>query len=114
MADARAWAGWIRGVRADIAARMEEGHIKPDLTAPEPLHDALLQLLGAIDDLPADRDTADLHLPDDAPLQELLDHLVTLQRWFDQLVDWGMVSHPRSEPARRFQHHLATADTGRA
>lgn len=111
VAEALAWATWIRGVRADIAARMEEGHIKPDLTAPEPVHEALLQLLEAIDALPADQETADLHLSDDARLQELLDHLATLQRWFDQLVEWGMVTHRRSEPALRFQRQLAARVT---
>lgn len=112
VADARAWAGWIRGVRADIAARMEEGHIKPDLTAPEPVHETLVQLLQAIDGLPADQRRADLCFPADARLQDLLDHLAKLQRWFDQLVDWGMVSHRRSEPAMRFQRHLATRSEG--
>lgn len=112
VADARAWAEWIRGVRADIAARMEEGHINPDLTAPEPVHETLLELLEAIDALPAHQQAAELHLSDDARLQGLLDHLGKLQRWFDQLVDWGMVSHRRSEPAMRFHRHLVTRSGG--
>lgn len=112
VADARAWAGWIRGVRADIAERMEEGHINPELAAPEPVHEALLQLLEAIDRLPADEEAAELQLVDDAHVQALLDHLGRLQRWFDQLVDWGMVRHRRSEPALRFQRHLSMRHTG--
>ncbi|HVM14880.1 MAG TPA: hypothetical protein VM287_11205 [Egibacteraceae bacterium] len=113
VADARSWAAWIRGVRADIAARMDEGHINPDLAAPEAVHTALLWLLAAIDDLPYDRETADLRLPDDVQLQGLLDHLARLQRWFDQLADWAMVSHRRSEPVIRFQRALAAFPTSR-
>lgn len=113
VADARSWAAWIRSVRADIAQRMDEGHINPDLAAPEAVHSALLQVLAAIDHLPHDRETADLLLPEDVQLQELLDHLARLQRWFDQLADWAMVTHRRSEPAIRFQRTLAAFHTPR-
>lgn len=111
VADAHAWAAWIRGVRADIAQGMGEGHINPSLAAPEPVHETLLEVLAAIDRLP-DGGTAELTLPGSDRLHDLLEHLAGLQRWFDQLVDWGLSEHRRPEAALRFQRQLAALRTG--
>ncbi|HVM00899.1 MAG TPA: hypothetical protein VM324_16535 [Egibacteraceae bacterium] len=112
VADARAWAAWIRGVRADIAEGMRDGHINPALGAPEHVHRTLLDVLATIDGLPHDRDVAEAELPDAERLHALTGHLAGRQRWFDQLVEWGLSRHARPQAAIRFQKQLGSVRTG--
>lgn len=104
--EARAWAGWIRQLRAQIAKRKDAGDIDPALAAPQPVYEALLELLAAVDALPDDTDEAELVLPDRDRLGVFVEHLARLRPVFARWVEHWLLDVEPPEAARRFEQQL--------
>lgn len=104
VADARAFAAWIRDLRIDIAAAMEAGKLPWHLGAPESIHRTLLALLATIDSLPGDRDVAPLPLPHPQRLLPFAIYMPSVVAWTDRLVERGVLSTVRPPGADRFWH----------
>ncbi|MDP8969810.1 MAG: hypothetical protein M3N52_04815 [Actinomycetota bacterium] len=101
-ADARAWANYIRTLRAEIAQRKAAGRLPPELGAPEPVYRTLLDVLAAIDALPSAQPTADLALPAGRPLQVWAFYTSAAHTWADDLVADGVLTIRRPAAAERF------------
>lgn len=106
VADARAWAGWIRALRAEIADQKDAGDINPHLAAPEHVHQTLLTLLAAIDELPRDADQADLALPQREHLDPFVDQLQRVHSLVDRWVELGLLAARPPPEVQRFEQQL--------
>jgi len=109
VADARAWAGHLRAVRAAIGQAKDDGRLPPQLAAPENVHRTLLDLMGTIDALPHDAADigatdarADLRVP---PVERLVPFAIYVQAamdWVERLHAHGVIEAVRPPGARRF------------
>lgn len=106
VADARAWAGYVRALRADIAARKGAGALPDTSRAPDSVRRTLHLLLAAIDDLPGHHAAALLDLPERTALEEFVFHHAMVQQWADRLVRQGVLTTRRSLGAARFWRQL--------
>lgn len=106
VADARAWAGWVRALRAEIADQKAAGDLNPDLAAPEHVHQTLLELLAAIDALPRDAEHADLPLPERERLDPFVDQLQLVHSLVDRWVALGMLAARSPPEVQRFEQQL--------
>lgn len=106
VADARAWAGWIRALRAEIADQKDAGELNPDLAAPEHVYQTLLELLAAIDELPRDAEQADLALPQRQRLAELVDQQRLVHSLVDRWVALGLLAARPPPEVERFEQQL--------
>lgn len=106
VADARAWARYVRALRAGIAARKQQGEMPEGMRAPEVLHRTLVTLLARIDQLPGGDPTALLTLPHRDELEEFAYHHSMVQRWADTLVREGTLDAWRPLSASRFWRQL--------
>lgn len=104
--DARAWARYMRLLRADIATAKDRGALPETTRAPDSLQRTLQPLLAAIDELPRDTETARLELPERTGLEEFVFHHGLVQDWADRLVRHGVLTTRRSLGAARFWKHL--------
>lgn len=100
--DARAWASYVRALRAEIAEQKAAGNLPPDLRAPEPVHRTLLAILDAIDHLPSAAAATDLDLPAQRPLQVFACYMSVIHTWADGLVRNGVLTTTRPAAADRF------------
>ncbi|HEY8340270.1 MAG TPA: hypothetical protein VIK95_10395 [Egibacteraceae bacterium] len=101
VADARAWASYVRALRAEINQRKEAGELPDTLAAPELMHRLLVEVLTAIDELPPRR-TATLRLPGGRALLVFAWYQSSVQEWADKRVAEGLLTTTRSEAADRF------------
>lgn len=106
VADARAWARYVRALRVEIAARKQQGEISEGMRAPEAIHRTLATLLARIDLLPDEHPTVLLALPDRDELEEFASHHSMVQRWADTLVREGTLDAWRPLSASRFWRRL--------
>jgi diguanylate cyclase (GGDEF)-like protein len=111
VADGRAWAEYMRTLRAEIAESKQSGRLPAGLRAPAGVHRTLEQLLTAIEELPAGPSTADLPLPDRTALQEFVFHQTAVHHWADSLAAQGVLRSRRPPSADRFWTRLALAST---
>lgn len=105
-AECRAWAAYVRALRAEIAATKDAGVLPAGTRAPESVQRTLQLLLTAIDEVPADRTVVDLPLPGLTALQEFFYHHNAVQHWADALVSDGILDVEPSRLARRFWNRL--------
>lgn len=109
VADARTWAVWLRALRAEIADQKDAGDLNPDLAAPEPVHQTLLELLAAIDALPRDAEHADLALPPRQRLAALVDQQQLVHSLVDHWVEVGLLAARPPPEVLRFEQQLIRA-----
>jgi hypothetical protein len=99
--DARAWATFIRALRADIARAKRAGDLDPELGAPEALHGTLLEVLAAIDALPGEG-SAELRLSPVARLRVFFHYALAVHDWAERLHADGVLRVARDPVADRF------------
>lgn len=102
VADARAWATYVRSLRAEIAERKQDGELPADLAAPGSIYRTLLVVFEAIDALPEDAEYADLELSEGRNLAVFGHYLNALMSWIDFRVEAGLLRTVRPPEADRF------------
>lgn len=112
--DARAWAGYMNALRADIAERKDLGELPSGTRAPATLHRTLEQLLAAIEALPREAAKADLALPERSELEVFIFHQSAVQPWADALARDGTLRTHRPAAADWFWAQLQAAITSPA
>lgn len=105
-AEAKAWAGYMRQLRLEIAERKLTGAIAGHTRAPENIHRTLQRVLAAIDRLDEDAQTAALVLPARRDVEEFVFHQTAVQHWTDALAARGDLSTHRPAGADRFWARL--------
>jgi diguanylate cyclase (GGDEF)-like protein/PAS domain S-box-containing protein len=100
--DARAWAAYMRALRAEVAEQKRVGALPAATRSPASAHRTLEQLLTAIEELPHEPALAELTAPDGPALQEFLFHQTAVHHWADALADDGIVTVRRRPAADRF------------
>ena len=102
-------------LRAEIARRKDEGELPETSRAPASVLRTLEFLLAAIDQLPSQREDAELPLPERVQLEEIVFHQSLVHEWVDALVDQGVLTTRRGRrPPRatafwtRLQQETAT------
>jgi diguanylate cyclase (GGDEF)-like protein/PAS domain S-box-containing protein len=100
--DARAWAGYITELRADIASAKDARRLPSSTRAPGAVQRTLEQLLAGIDRLPGETTQADLPLPERTALEDFFFHQTAVHHWADALAREGVLHTRRPEAADRF------------
>lgn len=109
VADARAWATYIRALRADIARQKQAGELPADLAVPRQIGASLRAVLAAIDALPVDAVVGDLELLDDQRLAAFAAYATTIQSWAEGQHRRGALSVSRPQAAARFWDQVLVA-----
>lgn len=105
-AEAKAWAGYMRQLRLEIAERKLTGVIAGQTPAPDNIHRTFQRVLAAIDRLEEDAQTATLVLPARRDVEEFVFHQTAVHHWVDALAARGELSTYRPAEADRFWARL--------
>lgn len=109
--DARAWANYMVALRAEIAQCKDDGLLPETSRAPASVLRTLELLLATIQQLPQQREHAQLPLPERIQLEEFVFHQSMVNSWADTLADRGVLTVCQPPRATAFWTQLRDATT---